>query len=76
MKQNTNDARRSESLLQGKHTRTQEGKMAAARTKQHEGEEDTGIRLAGRGNDTKGDTGRNSEKGEEREKTEKSYSRR
>ena len=36
-------------------TRTQEGHIAAARTKQHEGKEDTGRRTAGRGKKSNGE---------------------
>ena len=43
IKQNTHDARISEMLLEKECIRTQR-KIAAAQTKQHEGEEDTGIR--------------------------------
>ena len=48
------------------HTRTQEGPTSAARTKQHDGEEGTGIRTAGRGKGTKGETRQNKSKKEER----------
>ena len=42
--QNTNDARRSERLRWRKAYVLKEGQIAPARTKQHEGEEATGIR--------------------------------
>ena len=50
--------------------------MAAGQTKQHEGEEATGIRTVGRGNETKGETGQKARRKREGAKRRTSYFRR
>ena len=50
--------------------RTQEAQTAAARTNQHEGEEDAGTRPAGRGKETKRDEAKKKKEEERREKRE------
>ena len=58
MKQNTSDAKASESLLE-KSIRAQGEQMTAARTTQHEGEEDIGIGAVRAGNSSATSTPKN-----------------
>lgn len=72
MEHSSNDARRSEGLLDGKHP-TKGGQIAAARTKTQE--EDTGMRSARRGKEIKAET-RQKQKRRDKGERKPSYSRR